>query len=44
MKVISPVLFAMLVIMALATTLATAPNLRLIMGNQLAYDKDAGFI
>lgn len=44
LKVISPVLFAMLVIMALATTLATAPILSLVMGREFAYDKDAGFI
>jgi Kef-type K+ transport system membrane component KefB len=44
LKVISPTLFAMLVIMALATTLATAPILRLILGPQFAYNKDAGSI
>ena len=34
--VVSPVLYAMLVIMALATTLATAPLLHLIAGTKLS--------
>jgi Kef-type K+ transport system membrane component KefB len=39
--VISPVLFAMLVIMALATTLATAPILHFVVGAQFSYNKEA---
>ncbi len=41
LKVVSPVLFAMLVIMALATTLMTAPVLHLLVGSEFSYDKQA---
>ncbi len=41
LKIVSPILFAMLVIMALVTTLMTAPILHLMVGTQFAYNKDA---
>ncbi len=39
--VISPVLFAMLVMMAIITTLATAPILHLAVGSRFSYNKEA---
>ncbi len=39
--VISPVLFAMLVMMAITTTLATAPILHLLVGSRYSYNKEA---
>ncbi len=41
LKVISPMLFAMLVTMAIATTLATAPILHLLVGSRFSYNKEA---
>ncbi len=41
LKVISPMLFAMLVIMAITTTLATAPILHLLVGSRFSYNKEA---
>jgi len=41
LRVISPVLFAMLVTMAIVTTLATAPILHLVVGPKFSYNKEA---